>query len=138
MKIKVKHINPGQDENGLFNFIRATVAVDIPTKAQLQHMMTNQVKHLYLCLAATFVHPTDQFNKKVGCARAESYALSEESKYCLLTKVEPNEERWVYHFTSIIPDSRFNFEKKFLMVEFGVSLKQGSEFTRLEYVTFRE
>ena len=129
--MKIKHLNCVEP------FTRGTLAIDIPTKAQLLEMFTSQVRSAYMLVGATFVHPNDQYNKKTGYARAESFALTEDPKYCLLTKIEPREDRWVYHFTTLVPDARPN-RHMLIGVEFGVSFYSSSENTRLEFAMFQE
>lgn len=129
--MKIKHVNAEP------TFTRGTIVVDIPSKERLLEMFTNQEMFTYLAAGASFLHPKDQFNKKIGTARAESYALAEDPKYCLLKRIEPREERWVYHFVTTVPDARPNMPM-YIMIEFGVSIAKDSPNSRLEYAAFQE
>lgn len=129
--MRIKHVNADPV------FTRGTIAVDIPSKERLLEMFANQEMSTYLAVGAAFLHPKDQFNKKIGTARAESYALAEDPKYCLLKSIEPREERWVYHFTTVVPDARPNMPM-YISVDFGVSISKLSVTSRLEYALFKE
>lgn len=133
MSLKIKHINPDKSSG----FVRGTIAVNIPSKEQLLDMFLNHHQSTYLKVSAAYLHSKEQFNKRIGKDRAESYALSEESKFCHLKSIESRNGRWVFVFTTIVPDNRPN-SPNVIGVEFGVAMSLESPNTRLEYATFLE
>lgn len=131
MPIRIKHVNANKE------FTRGTIVINIPSKETLFKMYVEQTNNLYLKVGASYVHPRDNYNKKIGVARAESYAMAEEAKYCLLKNIEPRSYGWVYHFTTIVPDTRPN-TPMFNRLSFGITVSNNSESPRLEYAGFDE
>lgn len=130
--MKIVHINPESRE-----FTRGTLVFYIPSKDILNLLYTQQQNSLYIKIGASFVHPKDNYCKRTGVTRADTLALNEPSKYSLLTKIEPRDDRWVYHFTTLVPDTRPN-TPNYIKVEFGISLSTKSPASRLEYACFTE
>lgn len=75
----------------------ATLAIDTPDKKFLEHLYNAYATHTLINLGVTFLHPSDQFVKKIGREEAEKKAAwvkcQLESVKCLLDKK-------VFHFSA--------------------------------------
>lgn len=114
-------------------FIRATFAIELPSREQLVSCVTEFDAVIDGKLGVTWVHPKDQYVKTIGKQKAYDALTSQALE---LQYVENRYGRLVFHFTTLVVDPRPN--QMWRRVELGVSLVKESNHPRLEYICFGE
>lgn len=123
----VKHQNPGKGSE----FTRCTFAIDLFYKTYLITLVEQGIAVVPVKLGVSYVHPKDQYEKKIGASKATANMLYRDA---LLSRVEIREKgRVVFHFKTFVEDFRPN-RHSVAIVEFGVSYVPDSNITRLEYI----
>lgn len=131
--IKYCHINSGRSSL----FTDGTITMLLPSKENLIKMFNNFKSEVYIDIGVSFLHPKDNFNRKKGREVSAENMAKGESKYCFLKNIENRNGRWIFHFTTLVPDTRPS-RSKFMKLDFGVTMCEKSDNTRLEYCCFVE
>jgi len=130
--LAIKHVN-----HSLPGWIRATLAFEVPSKEALVNLFNTHTEFLITKIGVTYVHPKEQYNKKIGAKKAIEDLQSEKLSHCTLTSIELRDGRMIYHFYTYLPNYRPG-NPKINNLEFGVSYFGASNNTRLEYANLEE
>jgi hypothetical protein len=114
---------------------RGTLVFVLPSKQDLQKLVSDCVRETHLKIGTTFLHPKEQFCKKLGRDEAEKHIVLVNADLNMLSIRD--HQRLVYHFHSFVPDPRPNMNMETL-IEFGFSISPTSERVHLEYAFFSE
>lgn len=114
---------------------QCTFAIELFPKAILQTLLDHGTEKLPVELGIAYLHPSDQYNKKVGRELAMSKATILDAYFSQVTIKE--NQRVIFHFHVYFPEySRVSNKGKYLgdTVKFGISYVPDHFQTRLEYI----
>lgn len=111
---------------------KCTFAIDVFPKRLLQTLVEHGINTLPVKLGVTFLHPKDQYNKKIGRQLAEEKVKVYDAKLLEITIREQN--RVVFNFMVDIDYPKTNRIDYKARVTFGISYIPSNQNTRLEYI----
>lgn len=115
---------------------RVTIAIEEISREALFDLVLNGNNTIDLDIGVTFVHPKEQYSKKLG--REQSLAQVTK-KLATLTNITvfPECNRTIFHFIAQVPDARpqVSFETR---LDFGLSVCKKSNRVHLEYAYVME
>jgi len=101
--IQFFHLNK---DSIFYSGIECTLAINTPTKSELEKFLENHLESLYLPVGITVKSPKDVFIKKIG--REESLK-NIQSRECFFDNLSQDGTKHVYRFRASIAHARHHF-----------------------------
>ncbi len=108
---------------------RCTIAIEDISKDVLESLIKLSNDEVNLKVGVTFVHPKDQYVKKLGREAAESVA---HDNLCYLSEIKIISKRTIFRFHTYVPDARPGMGMQ-VGLNFGLALKPESPYVFLDY-----